>query len=559
MEEAREIETIRERVDDLVGALRDAEADELAQRLEGYALGFTHVTEVRRSVSSIAMQLAYWRETGDELPDAAPVQIAANRLEDVCRDALKAGVIAPARLSLRAQAKRKFSVITVTLVAGILALLAPLMLVAMGFDITSLGGVDDPKAVDLPQGEEAWVDIRTVYAPERPEAITGIKFATRADCAARGRGRGSCAQTEPRLWSSGRHTTYETMLPDQAYGLLFAITEQAYASGVGTARVLVAATDDTPEGLYRIALNARFLGFSRPCNPLMELLGYCHDNPDVQPSQEARYVTPVLVRVVPGDPARRLGERERLQREAQEKRRRAEARAEEIAKVLGEIRTELKRIDRVLKKNRFEQARDRVEKLAVLFEPLDALAAAQIESAALPDGVSEVREHYDEQRAAIGHFEDDVFDAAFDVLNGPVSARKPEPVLIKQLARRFRVSRDYVREIYAGRPDQIEAQLAARAAAREADEQRRSQARRERCGSLPGDAWKLVEAYMKRRLSRGALSLGECMTPRLSEDHCWVMTCDYREIIAEDSRRRTLRLRASFYIKRGHVVGHGDP
>ena len=71
-----------------------------------------------------------------------------------------------------------------------------------------------------------------------------------------------------------------------------------------------------------------------------------------------------------------------------------------------------------------------------------------------------VRAHYDRQRTKLSHFEDEVFDAMFDLLNGRAAGRRSEDYLIRKVARRFRIPRAYAQEIYAGRPEQIEAQKA---------------------------------------------------------------------------------------------------
>lgn len=557
---AGEISDIRARVRAFSSALRDAEADELAERIEAYALGFTHVTDVRRAVSGIAQQLAYWRETGDELPDSPPVQIAANQLEDACQAALKRGVIVAAVPSLRAQAKRKFTLAATTLAGGLALLAASIALVALGIDMRDLEPLADAAPVALPRGQERVLPLFAAGRPLQPEAVMGVELLAFGGCDEGGGARGECTRSEPRLWASGRLPTFELRLPNQAYGLQFALSDVAFDGAAVTAKLLVAAADQTPEGRYRIELDGYFLGYAVPCAAWKQPLGLCE--PATDPPRHAGLRLPaVVVDVGPPDPAHQRSEAERKQREAEERRQRAEERAERIATVLEGIELELGVTDKMLRRKQFEQARARVDKLGTLFEPLDALAAEQLQDAVLPEGVSDVRAHYDEQRTQLAKFEDRVFDQAFDVLNGPQSAKEPEAKLIHNVARKLRISDAYVEAIYTGRPGDIEARLTAIAEDRREAKQRAERALEARCGALPQGSWKLVSSYLTTRYSRPGerASLGECMTPRLTEAHCWRITCDYRVAYERDRGRKVARMRAGFYVRGGRVTGHGDP
>src|SRR5438552_8032700 len=104
---SRAIDEIEDRLADLIEALREAGAPEIAAMLERHARDFTVPTRVRRSVNAIRAQLEAWRADASELPDSPKVMLAANRLEDECRGALAAGVVVAAAPTLAAQSRRK--------------------------------------------------------------------------------------------------------------------------------------------------------------------------------------------------------------------------------------------------------------------------------------------------------------------------------------------------------------------------------------------------------------------------------------------------------------------
>ena len=80
----------------------------------------------------------------------------------------------------------------------------------------------------------------------------------------------------PRLWPGGRLPTFELKRKNQAYGILFAVTDAKLDAGIAKARLLLAATDDTPEGHYELRLSATYLGYTpQNCEPFDRLRGAC--------------------------------------------------------------------------------------------------------------------------------------------------------------------------------------------------------------------------------------------------------------------------------------------
>ena len=246
------IADIEERLQDLIEALRETGAHDVAAMLERYAHDFTVQTRVRRSVNAITAHLERWREDPSELPESPKVLHAANRLEDVCREALTAGVIAAAAPTLAAQSRRKLMVVLLTLLAAGVIMLGAIAVVASGIDVNDIKAERRLEPVRVPRGEEGAFTLAALSEALVPDAVTGVVFEPLGACKAPLPHDATCDETTPRLWDQGRLPTYEIKLARQAYGLLFAITDAHVESKrFGEARLLLAATDETPEGPLR--------------------------------------------------------------------------------------------------------------------------------------------------------------------------------------------------------------------------------------------------------------------------------------------------------------------
>jgi hypothetical protein len=559
--EPTRIEDIQERVSDLVQALRKAEASETAARIEGYAAGFTDPAQVRRAVASIAQQLEYFRAYPHELPDLPIVQIAAGRLEDVCKEALRSGVISAARLSARAQTKRKATIIVTTLAAGGLMFVVPLALMMLGVDITDVKRDRGTAVVQVMQGEEASVPVNVLVESEDPASTRGVTLYPRDHCETELGSGTTCKAVPEREWQEGPAETYEVKLADQAYGLLIAAADTQVTGRVGAGRVLIAATEDTPEGLYTIPLQGAFVGYTpERCNIIERLRGEC--TPKVVAADALHDGLPVetlRIEVVPGDPSRLASAQRKLELQAAEKQRNAAALAKQIENAVYEIDAVMDDTDALLRKRRYDAVRERIDKLTQLFAPLDELVVTGTNAEALPPEVTDQRRRFEAQSKALATFEDKAFDQAFVVLTAAKNKERSEDELLREVADKLRISAEYMDAIYAGHADELEKRMRAIDDEKSARERAAQAALEARCGQLPTGAWKAVETYLKTLAAsaRVKTKLGECMTPRLSQERCWTVVCDFKEIAPQgnDQLDKVTPHKWTFVLQNGKVVG----
>ncbi len=562
MIEPARIEEIQERVRDFVQALRKAQAPAIVKLIESYTRGFTDATQVRRSVTALAKHLEHCREHPDELPDMPIVHIAANRLEDVCKDALRAGVIFAARPTLVARSGRKLAVVAGALAVGAAILAAPVILTALGVDFADLHLARETGKIELPQGDQASVAVSVLVEAAEPAAVRGVEIFPRDHCSHELRGGGSCKSVDARYWVDGKLPTFELRLPKQAYGLLFAVADPELIGRVGKSTVLVAATEDTPEGIYRIPLEGAFLGYQPArCGILERIKETCiprRVGPDAR--HEDMPVPTVVVEVVRGDPTRTVGEKRRKQAMATEQKRKAEERASQIAGALSKIKAVMDDTAKTLRKKRFEEARGRIDKLTLLFAPLDALAAEDALVDAVPVEVEEVRARFEDMRSELRAFEDRAFDQAFKMLAAKENKDRSEAELMGGVASRMHISRQYMEAIYTMHADEIEKRMDQAEKARLAHVRAAKAALEQRCGPLPTDTWKNVESYLRASFRRSKVVLSECLTPRLSDADCWSVTCDFKDILptGETEPDIVTAHKWTFLLRNERIVRHTE-
>jgi hypothetical protein len=552
------IEEIEDRLQDLTDALREAGADDVADQLEDHARHFTDKNLVRRAVNDIRMQLERWREFPEESLDTAKINLASNRLEDVCIEALDGGIIEPAALSVSAQARRKLGIVFGTFLAVAAALLVPILLIEAGVDFSDVDAERELPPLAIPRGEERQVEVTVLAEALVPHAAHGVELAPRDGCRDAAPG-ASCRPTQQRLWPSGRLDTFELRLENQAYGLLFAFGESRVRGGVGEVQVLLAATNDTPEGRYRIPLTAAYLGYTpQRCELTDRLLGSCPKPRTGEGERHGGLPVPVIVvDVMPGDAASASGDRRVAQAEEAERRERARERAEQLAAAIDEIDAAIKETGRLIRRRKWDDVRERLDKLARLFEPIDAISLTEV-AEELPVEVSEVRARYGELRERLQRFEQQVFERTFDTLTAEKNQKVAEEKLVGRVARKFRISPAYVQDIYTERTDEIQRRMAERERAKKEALQAAQEALEQRCGPLPGGAWGAVKKYLEELNAGVEVELGECMTPRLTQEHCWEMRCDYvrRVELSVEQPKVVTRHRATFYLQRGRVTAH---
>jgi hypothetical protein len=556
------IDEIEDRLRDLSEALREGGCIEAAQALESLGRDFTDPTRVRPSVNAIRARLEHWRARPEELPESAKIIFAANRLEDVCREALAAGVIAVAPQTLGAKLRRQLRVALVTLLCGALSLLIPVAMIRAGFDPDDWNKERKLTLHRVPRGEEDSIGVSALASAVRPDAVRGIEFAPLDGCRGRSRSGARCAQTSPRLWAEGRLPTYEIKLPHQTYGLLFSISSPRMVNGVGTANLLTAATDETPEGHYEIPLTATYHGYTlRACEWLDRIQDRCPSPRKGLGERHPGVRAPiVVVDVVAGDPSQRLGEKRRAQAEDSERRRKAEERVQQIGAALSQIDDLISQTRTLVAQKRWEQVNERVQKLGTLFQPLDSISLTQGDSEAIPAGIADVRARFESLRDRQGEFEDQVFERTFAAVAAESNRKVAEESLFLRLGGQFHISKEYVERIYTSRADEIERRLTARTKARLDRLTAEQEALERRCGPMPPSAWSAVESYVKAIHAEPSVevSLGECMTPRLTERECWVIHCDFvikREVAVELPKVVTKR-EADFRFLHGTIAGH---
>jgi hypothetical protein len=560
--EPTRIAEVKERVRDFTLALRQAGAEDVAQRIEGYAAGFIDGTQVRRSVDAIKQQLQYYRACPHELPELPIVQIAANRLEDVCKDALRAGMIEPARPSLRAASKRKLSLVTTTLSAAGVVLLLPLLFSMFGVDLSDLFVHRTLPPLRLLQGDDLSASVNVLVPTQQPAATSGVEFYVAGHCPRDMPDGASCRPVGPRAFGSEVLPGYEVMMDGQAYGVFVAFSEPRMLGAVGTGRVLVAASADTPEGRYALPLQAAFLGYApEHCGLLLRLRRQCEP---AQRGARARHdelpVPTLIIDVQRGVPGQKTESDRRRERAEAAERLRAEQRAAAIAGAVAEIKTVLDDTQAMLRHKQYDAVRERLEKLTELFAPLDALAVTGSEAELPPAEVTGLRARFEAQRSELGSFGDRAFDVCYAALNRPRGAGQSDDAILLATAQKLGISREFMEAIYAEHADQLEQRLARAEEAKRAAQQAAAEAVEHRCGPLPTAAWREVQAYLSG-LARAAgvmTRLEECFTPRLSEVRCWSVVCKFAEIVPDtDSLTdKVNRHTWTFTLQKDRVVSH---
>jgi hypothetical protein len=552
------IQQVQERFDDLTRALREADRPDLAKKLEAHEPGFSSPTRVRRAVAEVRQICAEWRTHPESLPDMPILHLGANRLEDACREALQSGVIAAAAPSSVTTARRRITIAIWTLVVGGVALVLPIALVESGVDITDVHFGRALPPVRLPRGEEIQVELGVLSEALLPGATRGVQFAPRNGCRPPWGG-AACVETQPRLWEQGPLPTHEMKLSNQAYGLLFSVTGERLLGGkLGVGTMLLAATDQTPEGRYEIPLTASYRGYApTPCGILDRVLKQC---PPPRAGEGARHggleVPRVVVDVVPGDPSRRMGEKRLAEAKAEALRQQAAERAQQLATAIAVIETAMKELDDTMRKRRWVDARDRLDKLAALFAPLENEALGRAEG--VPEAVVKAKRRFETLRERFKKFEDALFDDTFRTLNARDKAGASDADLMAAVARRHHVSAKYVEEVYTARADEIQERIQAteRDRAGAAEKQQRDLERR--CGTLPVDSYRMVKTYLEALHPDVEVKLGECLTPRLDSRMCWVVRCGYRFKVAATPERapEVTKHSGEFYVEAHRVVDH---
>lgn len=561
MAEKAGIEEVRERARDFTKALREAGADDVAARLDRHIKGFVEVTTVRRSVEAIRQQLRHFRAYPEELPEQPVVHIAANRLEDACKTLLRDGVIAPARMSLRAQSKRKLGLTVATLLIAALLFGVPLALAMSGVDFSDMPPQRVLPTVLLPKGAVKALRVNVLEESADPANTVALELYVAGRCPARLPDGMSCRDSGERAFGSNKLPAHEVMLPDEAYGIHIAFAEARLLGAVGTGTVLVTAVPETPEGLYVVPLAAAFVGYSPGhCNWLLQLLSRCEPKQlGPQALDSDRPVPSIRVRVT----KEQVQPREDVlaqQRVAQQ--RALTARVQSLTAMLGAVRAALDDAEQQMRRKRFEPARRRLDDLARLFEPLDALVVDAADDVTVPDDVLHLRARFEKNTKREAAFEDKAFETVYSALSKSRGSAVSDDALFARVAKQLGVSVAFLERIYAEHADQIEQRMARAQDAEKLAEQLALDALTRRCGPLPKTSFREVQAYLtaRARHSGARLAMRECMTPRLTPETCWSVVCEFEETRSVPDRVEDVvqRQRWSFELRYGRVVRHHE-
>jgi hypothetical protein len=267
-----------------------------------------------------------------------------------------------------------------------------------------------------------------------------------------------------------------------------------------------------------------------------------------------------VVDVVHGAPGHDNRLAERKAAEEAEQQVRAEQRAAQIAGAVAEIKAVLDDTQAMLRRKRYDTARERIDKLAQLFAPLDALVVTGGEAEPLPPEVTELRARFETERRELASFQDRAFDAAYAALSRPRTEHETDDMVLSAVARKLGITGGFMDIIYADHAEQLESLLSRSEQARLAKERAATEAVLRRCGPLPTGTWREIQAYLSAMASsvRVKTRLNECFTPRLSQQGCWSVVCDFAEVIPQDDVAPDV-IKAhkwTFNMQKGRVVDH---
>jgi hypothetical protein len=371
----------------------------------------------------------------------------------------------------------------------------------------------------------------------------------------------SCRDSGERAFGSIKLPANEVMLHDEAYGIQLAFAETHLLGAVGTGTVLVSALPETPEGMYVVPLSAAFLGYSPGrCNRFLQLLSRCEPKQlgphALDPDKPVAALRVQVTKEVAQPREDVLAEQRLLQQRA------LTGRVKSITAMLGAVRAALDDAEQQMRRKRFEPARRRLDDLARLFEPLDALVVGAADDVNVPDDVLHLRARFEKSSQREAAFEDKAFETVFSALSKSRGSAVSDDKLFTRVAKQLGVSEAFLERIYAERAEQIEQRMVRAQDAEKLAEQKARAALLRRCGPLPKTSFHEVQAYLTARARHLGthLAMRECMTPRLVPETCWNVQCEFEETRSVPNRveDEVRRLRWAFELRYGRVVRHRE-
>ena len=552
------MEEVQARLVELIDELKRAGAYAEARWFKREAAGLVRVTEARRTVNRLVTRLARFRTHPGEIPETPGLLIVACRLEDACVAVLKAGFVPAARPTLATRFKRTFRLVGGSISVG-------LVLLALAVVWVDYGHLMSPHAssfagpLKLLRGGAGKFRLRVSDPPQLRDAVRGVEFSVIGGCMGDQVIDGFvCSVASPHDWGGKTLPAMELKMDQRAYGLVFSLSSPQVIAGRGEVTVHVATSPTTPAGRYLVSLTAAYRGYgpSLDCWPFLQKNGLCELQVGAERKDVAQAVPQLIIEVgqtvMQAQPPRPTVEEQHQAQERAERAATLTARVEAVEVVVLEN-------ERLLARGDYEIARPRIERLLGLWAESGAsdpgsgdpgAAGADVTGSATGEvdrRLAELHARAFAQQGRVEAFNDGLYEALFAELYG--ASRRPvdEDQGVARLAKRFAVSRDYVRLIQLQYAERIAARMET---ARVGAHHRLL----ERCGQVPTGTWKAIDRLLSDpSASRGRkLRLQECLTPRLSAEHCWEITCEHEWYsVRPDGDMERSRHRSKFSFSNG--------
>jgi len=264
--ETTEIEEIQKYVHELAGQLRAAGHTNIAESLLAITERFKNPTEVRQAVYSLDQAVRRWLSNPKGMPTDASTQLTAQFLVDACKNALSQGAIRSLAPTPRESAKKLGRLAVVTLAVGIVLVLLPAVLLAVGVDWVAWLVPEQVMGNVVARGEEIVVPVNLSLPAPKYDGAIRVEIEPSGDCKGPEWEELSCEPSE-RLWGDGvRHRTLHVVRPAEVSGILVAVGDATLQGVHGRGTLRVFAPDDAAEGDYLIPLEGAYLPDPELCD-----------------------------------------------------------------------------------------------------------------------------------------------------------------------------------------------------------------------------------------------------------------------------------------------------
>lgn len=264
--ETTEIEEIQKYVHELAGQLRAAGHTNIAESLLAITERFKNPTEVRQAVYSLDQAVRRWLSNPKGMPTDASTQLTAQFLVDACKNALSQGAIRSLAPTPRDSAKKLGRLAGVTLSVGLVVVLLPAVLLAVGVDWVAWLMPEEVMGNVVTRGEEIVVSVNLSLPAPKYDGAMRVEIAPASGGKAAQWGELSCEPAE-RLWGDGvRHPTLHVVRPAEVSGILIAVGSATLQGVHGRGTLRVFAPDDAAEGDYLIPLEGAYLPDPELCD-----------------------------------------------------------------------------------------------------------------------------------------------------------------------------------------------------------------------------------------------------------------------------------------------------